>query len=144
MTSQLAQWRLKLLASRLFVQPFQRKHQNSASLAFERGIYRWPVDSPHNGPATRKNLPFYGVIMPCLNEPSISSQIWHNKLMPRSLFNTRLRIITWCRWLYIYHAFICPPQRRYRLIWRDLFPVDICMYNTGRKVIKRSHGMAFC
>ena len=41
----------------------QRKHQSSASLAFARGIHRWPVDSPHKGPATRKNLPFDDVIM---------------------------------------------------------------------------------
>ena len=27
----------------------QRKHQNSASLAFVREIHRWPVNSPHKG-----------------------------------------------------------------------------------------------
>ena len=32
----------------------QRKYQSSASLVFERGIHRWPVDSPHQGPVTRK------------------------------------------------------------------------------------------
>ena len=32
----------------------QRKYQNSASLAFVRGIHRWPVNSPHKGPVTRK------------------------------------------------------------------------------------------
>ena len=32
----------------------QRKHQSSASLAFARGIHRWPVNSPHKGPVTRK------------------------------------------------------------------------------------------
>ena len=32
----------------------QRKHQSSASLAFVRGIHRWPVDFPHKGPVTRK------------------------------------------------------------------------------------------
>ena len=36
----------------------QRKHQSSASLAFVRGIHRWPVDSPHKGPVTRKIFPF--------------------------------------------------------------------------------------
>ena len=35
----------------------QRKHQSSASLAFVRGIHRWPVNSPHKGPATRKMYP---------------------------------------------------------------------------------------
>ena len=36
----------------------QRKHQSSASLAFVRGIHRWPLNSPHKGPVTRKMLPF--------------------------------------------------------------------------------------
>ena len=31
----------------------QRKHQSSASLAFVRGIHRWPVNSPHKWPVTR-------------------------------------------------------------------------------------------
>ena len=41
----------------------QRKHQSSASLAFVRGIHRWPLNSPHKGPVTRKMFPFVGVIM---------------------------------------------------------------------------------
>ena len=40
-----------------------KKHQSSASLAFERGIHRWPVNSPHKGPVTRKMFPFDDVIM---------------------------------------------------------------------------------
>ena len=32
----------------------QRTHQSSASRAFMRGIHRWPVNSPHKGPVTRK------------------------------------------------------------------------------------------
>ena len=41
----------------------QRKHQSSASLAFVRGIHRWPVNSPHKRPVTRKMFPFHYVIM---------------------------------------------------------------------------------
>ena len=41
----------------------QRKYQSSASLAFVRGIHRWPVNSPHKGPVTRKMIPFDDVIM---------------------------------------------------------------------------------
>ena len=41
----------------------QRKHQSSASLAFVRRIHRWPVNSPHKGPMTRKMFPFNDVIM---------------------------------------------------------------------------------
>ena len=41
----------------------QIKHQSSASLALVRVIHRWPVNSPHKGPVTRKMFPFYDVIM---------------------------------------------------------------------------------
>ena len=41
----------------------QRKHQSSASLAFVRGIHRWPVNSPHKGPVARKMFPFDDVII---------------------------------------------------------------------------------
>ena len=41
----------------------QRKHQSSASLAFVRAIHRWPVNSPHKRPATRKMFPFDDVPM---------------------------------------------------------------------------------
>ena len=41
----------------------QRKHQNSASLAFVRGIHRWPVDSPHKWPVMQKMSPFDDVII---------------------------------------------------------------------------------
>ena len=63
-----ARWRLKSPASRLFTQPFiqgadQRKHQSSASLAFVRGIHRWPMNSPHKWPVTRKMFPVEYVIM---------------------------------------------------------------------------------
>ena len=43
----------------------QRKHQSSALLPFVRGIHRWPVNSPHKGPVTRKMFPFDDVIMFC-------------------------------------------------------------------------------
>ena len=41
----------------------QGKHESSASLAFVRGIHRWPVNSPHKGPVTRTILPFHDVVM---------------------------------------------------------------------------------
>ena len=36
----------------------QRKYQSPASLAFVSGIHRWPVNSPHKGPVTRKMFSF--------------------------------------------------------------------------------------
>ena len=41
----------------------KRKHQSSTSLAFVRGIHRWPVISPHKGLVTPKIFPFEHVIM---------------------------------------------------------------------------------
>ena len=41
----------------------RRKHQSSASLAFQRGIHRRPVNSPHKWAVTRKMFPFNDVIM---------------------------------------------------------------------------------
>ena len=41
----------------------QRKQQSSTSLAYVRGIYRGPVNSPHKGPVTRKMFPFDDIIM---------------------------------------------------------------------------------
>ena len=41
----------------------QRKHQSPASLAFVRRNHRWPVNSPHKWPVTRKMFPFDDAIM---------------------------------------------------------------------------------
>ena len=41
----------------------QRQHQSSSSLAFVRGIHRWPVNSPHKGPVTREMFPYDDVTM---------------------------------------------------------------------------------
>ena len=41
----------------------QRKYHSSASLAFVRGIHRWPVTSPHKWPVTWKIFPCDAVNM---------------------------------------------------------------------------------
>ena len=41
----------------------QRNHQSYASLAFVRGIHRWPVNSQHEWLVMRKMFPFDDVIM---------------------------------------------------------------------------------
>ena len=45
---------LTIVCSTFYSCADQRKHQSSVLLAFVRGIYRWPVNSPHKGPVTRK------------------------------------------------------------------------------------------
>ena len=72
----------------------QRKHQSSASLAFVRGIQRWPVNSPHKGPVTRKMFSFYDVVM------QTSSCKLATKKTPKS--------VHFCAFFGI-HALITPP-----------------------------------
>ena len=55
--------RLTIVYTTVYSGADQRKHQSSASLAFVRGIHRWPVNSPHKWPVTRKMFPFDDVIM---------------------------------------------------------------------------------
>ena len=54
---------LTIVYSIVYSDADHRKHQNSASLAFVRGIHRGPVNSPHKWPVTRKMFPFDDVIM---------------------------------------------------------------------------------
>ena len=58
----------QITASRFFTQALiqahiKEKNQSFASLALVRGIHRWPVNSPHKGPVTRKMFPFDDLIM---------------------------------------------------------------------------------
>ena len=54
---------LTIVHSTVYSDADQRKHQSSTLLAFERGIHRRPVNSPHKWPVTRKMFPFDDVIM---------------------------------------------------------------------------------
>ena len=54
---------LTIVYSTVYSGAVQRKHQSSASLAFIRGIYRWPVNSPHKVSEPRKIFPFDDVII---------------------------------------------------------------------------------
>ena len=56
---------LTIIYSTVYSGADQRTHQSSASLAFVRGIHRWPVNSPHKGPVTWIMFPFDDVIMLC-------------------------------------------------------------------------------
>ena len=54
---------LTIVYSTVYSDANQRKHQRSASLDFVRGIHRWPVNPPSQGPVPRKIFPFDDVIM---------------------------------------------------------------------------------
>ena len=54
---------LTIVYSTVYSGANQRKHQNSASVAFVWGIHRGLVNSSHKGPVTRKMFPFDDVVM---------------------------------------------------------------------------------
>ena len=54
---------LTIVYSTVYSGADQRKHQNSASLAFVWGIHWWPVNSLHKWLAMWKMIPFDDVIM---------------------------------------------------------------------------------
>ena len=54
---------LTIIYSTVYSATDKENHKSSVSLAFVRGIHRWPVNSPHKGPVTRKMFPFDDVIM---------------------------------------------------------------------------------
>ena len=54
----------------------QMRHQSSASLAFVRGIHRWPVNSPHKGPVTLNIFPFDDVTMPNFQLLLLFARFW--------------------------------------------------------------------
>ena len=54
---------LTFVYSTVYPSAGQRKHQNSASLAFVQGNLRWLVSSPHKWPVKRKMFPFDDVII---------------------------------------------------------------------------------
>ena len=56
-----------LMIVRSTVYSDQRKYQSSTSLAYVRGIHRWPVNSPHKFPVTRKMFPFDDDRCACCN-----------------------------------------------------------------------------
>ena len=68
----------------------QRKHQSSASLAFVWGIHRWPVNSPHKGPVTRKCFHLMTSLWFCVPSvymcPMFQPPWW--AIIPEGLYNT--------------------------------------------------------
>ena len=79
----------------------QRKHQSSASLAFVRGIHRWPVNSPHKWPVMRKMFPFNDVIMNTMRQ-GINRYDIAIVLPEYSSFNSRWVYIGYSDVLYLY------------------------------------------
>ena len=69
---------LTIVYSTVYWRVHQRKHQRSASLAFVRGIHRWPVNSLRKWPVYAENVSIWwrhhetshGHLLRCLSIPS--------------------------------------------------------------------------
>ena len=89
----------------------QRKYQSSASLAFVRGIHRWPVNSPHKWPVMRRMSPFDDVIMffvLCDDRPSLTANWipltegqWCGSMLWRYHLLLWMLLITWRQKQYV-------------------------------------------
>ena len=93
----------------------QRKHQSSTSLAFVRGIHRWPVNSLHRWPVTRNMFPFDDVIIYVSSYVSLLAQwisiIELNYIRKSTIRLQKFMIRVW--WWYIYCKHINPR----RVMW---------------------------
>ena len=98
------------LLNRLF-----RLIQSSASLAFVRGIHRWPVNSPYKWPVTRKMFPFDDVIM--------SSGIF------LLLLKTVSSILF--KWCFHYKRVICPLRYQVLVMCAGLFDSCLTIFETN-------------
>ena len=112
----------------------QRKYQSSASLAFVWGIHRWPVNSPHKWPVTRKTLPFDDAIVENFDITMITV-VWHSQLYSKFKFKIYVEhrykdtYIEKCRrpsigfiWLYILALLIKQATHVYIICRLKCFP----------------------
>ena len=90
---------LTIVYSTVYPDADQRKYQSSASLAFVWVIHRWPVNSPHKWPVTRKMFPFDDVIMVTNSAPKYTTVVsWakvRNKSWPKYFFSHLKSQVTW-------------------------------------------------
>ena len=78
----------------------QRKHQSSVSLAIARGIHRWPVNSPHKGPVTRKMFPFDDVIMTCSMNVSLMFKLFFLRIAGTNFHRATFSKLPCMNWIH--------------------------------------------
>ena len=87
---------LTIVYSTVYPGADQRNHQSSASLASVWGIHRWPVNSPHKWPVTRKMFPFDDVIM---------EQGWHRPVPSHNIARIMCTILMGTAFEHMNHWF---------------------------------------
>ena len=81
----------------------QREHQSSASLAFVRGIHRWPANSTHKGPVTP--IFFFHLITSSWSYNFLSEQ---NRYLQNNAGKTSHRVISSHDADYAQRVVFCP------------------------------------
>ena len=122
---------LTIIYSTVYSGTDERKHQSSVSLAFVRGIHRWPVNSPHKGPVTRKMFPFDDVIMRCALQPAHQ---WHGCWCPGVMQGARASstMILICRCLNIVSAMLNLMKSHF--IWWDVYLPEMAVGSCCRSL----------
>ena len=90
MTSQITS--LTIVYSTVYSDVDQRKHHSSASMAFVRGIHRWPVNSTHKGPVTGKMFSFDDVIIVCSSPTNYLNPGWAITFHQKDFHNPNISI----------------------------------------------------
>ena len=109
---------LTIVYSNFYSGADQRKHQISASLAFVRGIHRWPVNSPHKWPVTRKTFPFDDVFM----NHFVTFLSTRGQIIPSATSSCIIYIFsTWCGLICIILYTVWPPLINMALISNHVY-----------------------
>ena len=99
---------LTIVYSTVYSGTDQRKHGSSASLAFVRGIHRWPVNSTHKGPVSRKMFPF-------------DASSWHYETEPSSAAHRRVPVSNLnCKDGLLLQSFFCYQWFRILYPWGEI------------------------
>ena len=103
---------LTVVYSTVYWRSDQRTHQSSTSLAFLRGMHRWPVTSPHKWPVTRKMFPFHDVIMSYdkFNRTNINGLLW-------KMSTPKLHQFIILRFLFLYFRQQLKPSKHFFQEW---------------------------
>ena len=92
---------LTIVYSNFFHGQIKESIKAPASLAFVRGIHRWPMNSPHKGPVTRKIFQFDDVIMCFSNHMGDVSRVsWWRHQVSQSILASAPKMMK--LWFHIY------------------------------------------
>ena len=101
---------ITIVCSTIYSGADKRKYIISASLAFLWGIYRWPVNSPHKRPVTRKIFPFDDVIIHHISSKAVLVH-WRQSFYLSAIYTTKAVLGSLARPLWKIAITHCVPGR---------------------------------